>query len=392
MFGNNKKIQELEERIQDLHQQLIAKDDIQRASKLEIGGLNHRIETLKAELKEAQDKIIYREVEIAFEEIAQTFEKTLYDFPTVREYNKRLKANRLEQATRINKLVRYSTTWKYAGSAVDGQKMVLNYVKQITRTFNIECEVLISKVNANNALAIEQEIRNAFDELNQLNSFLRISLKEEFLTLKLQEMYIIHSWELKKQEIKEEKARERAILAEQKQAEKELEASRKAMEKEVKHYEKAIEKAKTVEQSMELTHKLEAIKENLATVDYRQANQRAGYVYVISNIGAFGENVYKIGMTRRLDPQDRVDELGGASVPFKFDTHAMIFSDDAPSLETKLHQHFASQKVNLVNGRKEFFNVELSEVEDFISSMDIEASFEYVAQAPQYRETLNLRK
>ena len=90
----------------------------------------------------------------------------------------------------------------------------------------------------------------------------------------------------------------------------------------------------------ELENKLSDIDRALADIDYRQANMRAGYVYIISNVGSFGENIYKIGMTRRLDPQERVDELGDASVPFKFDVHAMIFSDDAPALEAALHRAF----------------------------------------------------
>ena len=109
------------------------------------------------------------------------------------------------------------------------------------------------------------------------------------------------------------------------------------------------------------TH-LDEINKSLSDIDYRQANMRAGYVYVISNIGAFGENIYKIGMTRRLDPQDRVDELGDASVPFNFDVHAMIFSDDAPALEAALHRAFEDRKLNMVNQRREFFNVTLEEI------------------------------
>ena len=128
-------------------------------------------------------------------------------------------------------------------------------------------------------------------------------------------------------------------------------------------------------------------------MDYRQANQRAGYVYIISNIGAFGENVYKIGMTRRLDPQDRVDELGDASVPFNFDVHAMIFSDDAPKLEAALHNAFADRKLNFVNQRREFFNVTLEEIKKVVKeNFDKSVEFVELAPAQQYRESILLRK
>lgn len=128
-------------------------------------------------------------------------------------------------------------------------------------------------------------------------------------------------------------------------------------------------------------------------VEYREANQRAGYVYVISNIGAFGENVYKIGMTRRLDPMDRIDELGDASVPFKFDVHAMIFSDGAPKLEAALHNAFADKKLNFVNQRREFFNVSLEEIKQVVrDNFDKSVEFVEIPPAEQYRESLLLRE
>lgn len=137
----------------------------------------------------------------------------------------------------------------------------------------------------------------------------------------------------------------------------------------------------------------EEIEKNKKEIDYREANQRAGYVYVISNIWAFGENIYKIGMTRRLEPQDRVDELGDASVPFTFDVHAMIFSDDAPKLEASLHHTFDDKKVNMVNGRKEFFNVTLDEIEKVIKeNHDKLVEIKRIPDAGQYRETLLLKK
>ena len=115
--------------------------------------------------------------------------------------------------------------------------------------------------------------------------------------------------------------------------------------------------------------------------------------FLISNIGTFGENVYKIGMTRRLEPQDRVDELGGASVPFRFDVHALIFSNDAPALEAALHRAFETKRVNMVNGRKEFFNVTLEEIEAVVKeNHDKTVEFTYFPEAEQYRETLLIKK
>ena len=139
----------------------------------------------------------------------------------------------------------------------------------------------------------------------------------------------------------------------------------------------------------QIVNELSEIDKSMKDIDYRAANARAGYVYIISNVGSFGENVYKIGMTRRLEPMDRVDELGDASVPFNFDVHAMIFSDDAPSLEAALHKAFEDRKVNMINTRREFFNVTLDEIEEVVKkNYDKTVEFTRLAPAEQNRESL----
>ena len=194
--------------------------------------------------------------------------------------------------------------------------------------------------------------------------------------------------------------REEAKLA------KEIEEERKKLEKEQQHYQNALHKIElqlagaseadrvNIEQKREeLVQQLQKISQAFKDVDYREANQRAGYVYIISNIGAFGENVYKIGMTRRLDPQDRVDELGDASVPFNFDVHAMIFSDDAPALEAALHKAFEDRKLNMVNTRREFFNVTLDEIKEVVKkNFDKTVEFIDVPDAEQYRISQKMKQ
>lgn len=190
--------------------------------------------------------------------------------------------------------------------------------------------------------------------------------------------------------------REEAKLA------KEIEEERKKLEKEQQHYQNALHKIElqlagaseadrvNIEQKREeLVQQLQKISQAFKDVDYREANQRAGYVYIISNIGAFGENVYKIGMTRRLDPLERVDELGDASVPFDFDVHAMIFSEDAPKLEAALHNAFADRKLNFVNQRREFFRVTLDEIKAVVrANFDKTVEFEDCPPAEQYRQSI----
>lgn len=207
---------------------------------------------------------------------------------------------------------------------------------------------------------------------------------------------------------KRNKKRIREELREQAKLQKELLEAKKNITKDIKHFNKALETVKQqlltnelndddrrllLQKQTSLEQQLNDLNKNLADVDYRQNNQKAGYVYIISNIGAFGENIYKIGMTRRLDPQDRVDELGDASVPFNFDVHAMIFTEDAPTLENALHKAFENNKVNMINSRREFFNVTLEEIEQVVkANYDKTVDFKKTADAEQYRETLKLKQ
>ena len=226
---------------------------------------------------------------------------------------------------------------------------------------------------------------------------MNIAINKPYLDLKVQELRLAFEYQQKKQEEKEAQKAARAEMREAARLQKEIEAQRKKIEKEQTHYQTAYEKilrqletaptdTDLLKKKSELETQLQDIDKAIQDIDYREANQRAGYVYVISNIGAFGDNVYKIGMTRRLDPQDRIDELGDASVPFNFDVHAMIFSDDAPALEAALHKAFEDRKLNMVNTRREFFNVTLDEIKDVVKkNFDKTVEFIDVPDAEQYR-------
>ena len=233
-----------------------------------------------------------------------------------------------------------------------------------------------------------------------------ISISSTYLNLKIKELSLAFEYQQKKQEEKERLRQLRAEERERVKLEKEIEETRKKLEKEKKHYSNALEKlsaqlAVATEQELpalkekkaELESQLGEIAHSIEQVDYRAANQKAGYVYVISNIGAFGEGIYKIGMTRRLEPMDRIDELGDASVPFDFDVHALIFSEDAPALEAALHRAFDARKVNMVNTRREFFRVSLDEIKKVVyENFDKTVEFVDIPPAEQYRESLILSK
>lgn len=333
----------------------------------------------------------------------------IYDFTTSEEYKNRLEIIRAKQKDMIsnNTAATYTTTWTVNKSEAQGRKMVKDNVKQILRSFNIECETLIDKVKFNNVESIRKRIIKSYETLNKLNSMMSIKITPEYLDLKLQELSLSYEYAVKKQDEKEAEKERRAEMRELAKLERELAEERKKVEKEQKHYQQALKtvlsqlKANPDEATIaeletkkaEILKHLDNIDKSLANIDYRENNQKAGYVYVISNIGSFGKDVYKIGMTRRLEPMDRVDELGSASVPFNFDVHAMIFSDDAPALEAALHRAFEDKKLNMINKRREFFNVTLDEIEAVIkANFDKTVDFVREPDAEQYRESLLIKE
>lgn len=272
--------------------------------------------------------------------------------------------------------------------------------------FNLKCKTLIDNLKISNYGKSLALLKKSYEEINTLNEAGQLKISRQYYQLKKQEFDLNYERLKKVQEEKEYKKLLREQRREELKAAKELEERREELEKERTHYQRHLDKILTqiqeekldvkkellIEKRVEIEKLLGEIEEGIKDVDYRVANKKAGYVYVISNIGAFGENIYKIGMTRRLEPQDRIDELGGASVPFKFDVHAMIFSDDAPGLEAALHRAFEDKKVNMINGRKEFFNVSLEEIEKVVKeNHDKTVNFVKDAEAEQYRASLLLK-
>lgn len=212
---------------------------------------------------------------------------------------------------------------------------------------------------------------------------------------------IEYNYYVKKEQARQEQLAIREQMRQEAQERKALEAERKKVEKEESKYNTEIEKLQNQLQSAssseleQLNARILQLQAQLSEVVLKKeeisnlANGKAGNVYVISNLGSFGENVFKIGMTRRLNPQDRVDELGNASVPFKFDVHSFIFSDDAVGLESKLHEMLNQKRVNKVNMRKEFFNVTIDELEELVTEIEPTAEFNRTMAAEEYRQSLS---
>lgn len=357
-------------------------------------------------LERLRRDIIAAEDEIAMEQFS--LYRPTYNFARSEQYKARLDAIRDQQKQMIKNDTAISANynWHVNGDYAAGKKMIGNMVKLFLRSFNNECEAAVSDVKFSNFDRCKNRIEKSYDAINKLGVVNGISISPEYLKLKNDELRLAYEYAMKKQEEKEEQAEIRRQQREQAKLEKEIAEARKAAEKEKKHYEQALaalnasilacedpdQRAELEKKKTQVLDAVDGIDEKLKDIDYRQANQRAGYVYIISNIGAFGEGVYKIGMTRRLDPMERVDELGDASVPFYFDVHAMIFTPDAPALENALHQAFENKRLNMVNRRREYFRVTLDEIKQVVKdNFDKTVEFIDIPPAEQYRESLLMR-
>lgn len=364
-----------------------------------------RKNTIDKEIIERQNQIVVLDDEIMFESFS--LYKPRFDFLTSDEYKERLSAIRDKQKVMIkNKTaVTGNQGWTVNGSKAQGNKMVNDMIKLLLRSFNNECDYCVSNVKFNNIESHEKQIEKSFETINKLGVMMQIQIMPQYKKLKYDELYLAYEYQQKKQEEKEEQKRNREELREQAKLEKEIRDAREKIEKERKHFNKAIseieeklKKDSTDEERLNLQNKLEELLHNVSElekeeslIDYREKNAKAGYVYIISNIGAFGEGIYKIGMTRRLEPMDRVDELGDASVPFSFDVHALIFSENAPELESKLHQYFSKNRINKINNRKEFFRADIKEIERVIKeNYDKVLDIVETPFAEQYRESLKI--
>jgi len=341
------------------------------------------------------------------ENISYGLYKPHYDYKTSEEFKQNLEKiiDRQRQEIKNETATYCSGNWEVRGSKTEGAKMTKHYSKLMLRAFNGECDAAIAKVRWNNIDNMEARIGKAFEAINKLGSTLQITVTKEYFDLKLQELQLEFELEEKLYQEKEEQRKIREQMREEEKAQREIEKARQEAEEEEVRNEKALQKAKAeIEkakgQELErLTEKIKMLEENLqkAHVLKERAISRAqltksGHVYIISNIGSFGDTVYKIGMTRRLEPMDRIDELGDASVPFDFDVHCMIYSENAPELENMLHKKLEPKRVNLVNQRAEFFNTTIEELSSIVNELNLNMQLTKIAEAREYRETLSLKE
>lgn len=276
-----------------------------------------------------------------------------------------------------------------------------NAVKLILRCFNAEADTYISEITVKNVASVKNKIIKAYETLNKICELIQVEISRDYLEIKLKEADCMYGFAYQKEQERLQQKAIREQMVEEEKVRREIEREKAKIEKEESQFKNEIDNlmkrmrgSSEIEQQLyldkikELQEKLKQVEESKKDVLNRERNTRAGFVYIISNIGSFGDNIYKIGMTRRLDPMDRINELSSASVPFEFDVHAMIFSEDAPALETALHNKFDDRRVNMVNKRKEFFRVTLKEIERVVKSeFNATVEFTRTAQAEQFRET-----
>jgi hypothetical protein len=288
-----------------------------------------------------------------------------------------------------------STRFTFDNSLAKGRKMTAELAKLMLRAYNAEAENCVRYVKAGNLLSAEKRLTGAATSIARYASMMEMHINPDYHALRLRELELTADYQMKVQEEREAAREERARLREEQQAERELRAERERLEKERAHYANVLEamsNSGSDQERLDLQSKIADIDGRIAENDYRTANIRAGYVYVISNVGSFGPGIVKIGLTRRLEPMDRVRELGDASVPFGFDVHAMFFADDAVSVEAELHRRFAPTRVNRVNLRREYFYTTPAEVKTaLIEIAGNLLEFTESAEAEQYHASESMR-
>lgn len=355
----------------------------------EVADLRRQADHLRRDIVQSSDAMLLQEVGI-YEyshplDSAAAYKELLTDVEV-----------RCREAVKNGTAVSSTKKWAINGSEKEGMKMVSDFSKLILRAYNNEADNVLRTMRPYTLEAALSRLEKLRVSIAKLGASMRLAITDSYHQLRLQEIRLTADYLAKVAEQKEREREERARLKEEEIARREFEAEQARLEKEQTHYETVVAalmaKGDTaaVAQAQE---RLAQIKQALDGVINRAANIRAGYVYVISNIGAFGERVVKIGLTRRLEPMDRVRELGDASVPFRYDVHALIFSEDAVGLETALHHEFSRHRVNLVNARREFFYISPLEVKDALRRLNGELlTYEDAAEAIEWRQSETARR
>ncbi|MDO9044771.1 MAG: DUF4041 domain-containing protein [Methanobacteriaceae archaeon] len=391
------KVKEIDIRLQEKVKKI---DSRLQERRIQLTNLNYELNKKKKGLILVNDALEMQEVGLY---------EPKYDFLTAVLYKEKLDEIRKKQKDLItNKRAAVcESEWTVNDSIQQGRALTNANIKQILRNFNLDCDMVISKVKISNRENSVKRIQKSFEALNKLNERNVVKITPQYLDLKLQELDVAIEYELKKQEEKDLLREAREQEREERKIQRQLDAEEKKINEQKKRLETDInkigaelresasdeEKEKLKLRIRELELALAKSNDDIEQINNRRKRTGAGYVYILSNIGSFGEDVYKIGVTRRDEPQDRVRELSNASVPFRFDTHVFIFSKEAFELERELHHRFDHKRVNKVNSRKEFFNITYDDVKKIVEeNKELAHSFSDKPEAQEYYDTLKIDK
>ena len=311
-------------------------------------------------------------------------------------YKDRLEAvnARIDEFVKTGRAVLASDMFTFDGSLAKGRKMTGDFSKLMLRAYNAEADNCVRSLRSGNVRTATARLERAMAAIERLGAIMEMRVNPDYHQVRVEELELTADFQMKVQEEREQAREQKAELREQKRVEAELAAQREKLDKERAHYAGVLAQLREKGDDAavaELEGRLHDIDAAIEANDYRAANIRAGYIYVISNVGALGSNVVKIGMTRRLEPKDRVRELGDASVPFLYDTHALFFSEDAVTLENELHKAFADRRVNHVNARREFFFATPAEVRELLlEKVGGLLEFNEKPEAPEYFQSRGL--
>lgn len=287
--------------------------------------------------------------------------------------------------------VQATTDWTVNGSKPQGRKMVRDFSKLMLRAYNAEADTLVRGLKPYKVAASIDRLNKVRDTIAKLGATMSIRIANEYHRLRVRELELTADYLEKLAEEKERDREEKERLREERKAQLELEREKAKLDKERQHYENALAALRAqgeIDGIARLEEQLADVDRRIEDVDYRAANIRAGYVYVISNLGSFGDSIIKVGMTRRLEPMDRVRELGDASVPFRFDVHALFFSDDAVGIEARMHERLAERRVNRVNQRREFFYATPAEAKTLLAELAGELlQYQELPEALEFRQS-----
>ncbi|WP_245867028.1 DUF4041 domain-containing protein [Serinibacter salmoneus] len=355
---------------------------------IEITRLRSTASAIQAQIVQMEETAILQEVGI------YEYAHPLADAAAYKDRLTMIRDRMKEAARKDGGAIEAATGWTVNGSQAEGKRMVAQTSKLMLRAYNAEADHLVRSLRPHRLDASLDRLGKTRETIAKLGKSMSIRISDYYHRLRVEELRLTADYLAKVAEEKEEQRAAREALREQRKVEKEMAAAREKLAKEREHYENAraaLLAKGDAEGAARLDEQLADVARAIEDVDYRAANQRAGYVYVISNLGAMGPGMIKIGMTRRLEPMDRVRELGDASVPFGFDVHALFFAEDAVGIEAEMHRRLDDRRVNRVNLRREFFYATPTEALAHLKDLAGEVlTFTELPEALEYHQSQNI--